>query len=95
VSGGCRTLTRKAGHGLTALAWSADSTRLIFLRHTSKRGWGALTSIAVEGGAEKLHGLVGPFEHDFQMFMDVSPRDEIVFALCREAPYELWTATLW
>ena len=24
------------------------------------------------------------------MFMDVSPREEIVFALCREGPYELW-----
>jgi Tol biopolymer transport system component len=94
VSGGCRPLTPKAGRGLTALAWSADSTRLIFLRHTSKRVWGELMSIGVDGGAEKRHGLVGPFEHDFQMFMDVSPRDEIVFALCRESPYELWTATL-
>lgn len=94
VSGGCRPLTPKAGHGLTALAWSADSTRLMFLRHTSKRVWGELVSIGVGGGAETLHGLVGPFEHDFQMFMDVSPRDDIVFALCREAPYELWTATL-
>jgi hypothetical protein len=24
--------------------------------------------------------------------MDASPRDEIVFALCRESPYELWMA---
>ena len=94
VSGGCRPLTPKAGRSLTALAWSVDSTRLIFLRHTSKRVWGELTSIGVDGGAETLHGLVGPFEHDFQMSMDVSPRDEIVFARCREAPYELWTATL-
>jgi hypothetical protein len=53
-----------------------------------------LTSIGVEGGAETMHGLVGPFEHDFQMFMDVSSRGEIVFALCREEPYELWMATL-
>jgi Tol biopolymer transport system component len=94
MKGGCRPLTPKADRGLTALAWSADSTRLIFLRHTSKRVWGELTSISVDGGAETLHGLVGPFEHDFQMFMDVSPRDEIVFALCREGPYELWMATL-
>ena len=94
VSGGCRPLTPKADHGLTALAWSGDGTRLFFLRHTSKRLWGELTSIGVDGDAEKMHGLVGPFEHDFQMFMDVSPRDEIVFALCRDAPYQLWTATL-
>jgi Tol biopolymer transport system component len=94
VSGRCRHLTPKSDRGLTALAWSADDTRLFFLRHTSKRVWGELTSISVDGGAEKLHGLVGPFEHDFQMFMDVSPRDEIVFALCREGPYESWMATL-
>ena len=94
VSGRCRPLTPKSDRGLTALAWSADDTRLFFLRHTSKRVWGELTSIGVDGGAEKMHGLVGPFEHDFQMFMDVSPRDEVVFALCREDPYELWMATL-
>ena len=94
MKGGCRPLTPKADRGLTALAWSADGTRLIFLRHTSKRVWGELTSISVDGGAETLHGLVGPFEHDFQMFMDVSPRDQILFALCREGPYELWMATL-
>ena len=23
---------------------------------------------------------------------DASPRDEIIFALCRESPYELWMA---
>ena len=94
VRGGCRPLTPKAGHGLTALAWSGDSTRLFFLRHTSKRLWGELTSISVDGGAAKVHGLVGPFEHDFQMSMDVSPRDEVVFALCREGPHELWMAKL-
>jgi hypothetical protein len=80
--------------GVTALAWSADDTRLFFLRHTSKRVWGELTSIGVDGGAEQSHGLVGPFEHDFQMFMDVSPHDDLVFAGFREGPYELWTATL-
>jgi Tol biopolymer transport system component len=94
VSGRCRPLTPKSNRSLTALAWSADDTRLFFLRHTRERVWGELTSIGVEGGAETMHGLVGPFEHDFQMFMDVSSRGEIVFALCREEPYELWMATL-
>ena len=45
-----------------------------------------------------MHGLVGPFEHDFQMSMDVSPRDEVVFRLSREGPHELWmanTASTW
>jgi Tol biopolymer transport system component len=90
----CRPLTPKSDRGLTALAWSADDTRLVFLRHTSKRVWGELTSIGLDGGAEAAHGLVGPFEHDFQMFMDVSPRNEVVFAICREGPYEVWMATL-
>jgi Tol biopolymer transport system component len=94
ASGGCRPLTAKANHGLTALAWSGDSTRLFFLRHTSKRLWGELTSIGVDGGEATVHGLVGPFEHDFQMWMDVSPRGEVVFALCREGPHELWMAKL-
>jgi Tol biopolymer transport system component len=94
VSGRCRPLTPKAGHGLTALAWSGDSTRLFFLRHTSKRLWGELTSISLDGGAAKVHGLVGPFEHIFQMSMDVSPSDDVVFALCREGPHELWMAKL-
>jgi Tol biopolymer transport system component len=94
MTGRCRPLTPKAGRGLTALAWSGDSTRLWFLRHTSRRLWGELTSISVEGGAEKMHGLVGPFEHDFQMSMDVSPRDEVVYALCRKGPHELWMARL-
>ena len=94
VTGRCRTLTPKAGHGLTALAWSGDGTRLFFLRHTSKRLSGELTSISVDGGAAKVHGLVGPFEHDFQMSMDVSARDQVVFARCREGPHELWMAKL-
>ena len=94
VSGRCLPLTPKAGHGLTALAWSGDNTRLFFLRHTSQRLWGELTSISVDGSTAKVHGLVGPFEHDFQMSMDVSPRDEVVFAVCREGPHELWMAKL-
>jgi hypothetical protein len=94
VSGRCRRLTSKSERGLTALAWSADDTRLVFLRHTSKRVWGELTSVGVDGGEEKPHGFVGPFEHDFQMFMDVSSHDDIVFAGFREGPYELWMATL-
>ena len=53
-----------------------------------------LTSVGVDGGAVKAHGLVGPFERDFQMWMDASPRDEIVFTICRESPHELWIARL-
>jgi len=30
----------------------------------------------------------------YLMSMDVSPRDEVVLALCREGPHELWRAKL-
>jgi hypothetical protein len=56
--------------------------------------WGELTSVDVNGGAVKVHGLLGPFERDFQMSMDASPRDEIVFPICRDGPHELWAAKL-
>jgi hypothetical protein len=49
-------------------------------------------SVSVKGGAAQPHGLIGPFQQPFLLWMDASPRDEIVFALCRESPYELWMA---
>jgi Tol biopolymer transport system component len=93
-TGRCRPLTRKADNGVTGLAWSADGTHLFFLRPTSARVFGELMSVSVEGGEAKTHGPIGPFQHRFQMSMDVSPRDEIVFAPCREGPHELWMAKL-
>lgn len=93
-SGRCRALTSKHDRALTALAWSGDGRRLLFLRYTSARVWGELTSVGVEGGPLQTHGRVGPFEREFQMWMDVSPRDEVVFPICREGPHELWAARL-
>jgi hypothetical protein len=49
-------------------------------------------SVSVEGGAAQTHGPIGPFQQPFLLWMDASPRDEIVFALCREGQYELWMA---
>jgi Tol biopolymer transport system component len=92
--GQCRTMTPKNDRAPTALTWSGDGRRLFFLRHTSAGVWGELTSVDIEGGAVTIHGRVGPFERDFQMWMDASPRDEIVFAICREASHELWVARL-
>jgi Tol biopolymer transport system component len=93
ASGQCRALTPKHDRPLTALAWSGDGTRLFFLRHTSGVS-GELISVAVTGGAMRMHGVAGPFERTFQMSMDVSLRDEIVFPICRERPHELWLARL-
>jgi Tol biopolymer transport system component len=92
--GRCRVLTAKSARSLTALAWSADDSRLFFLRYTSARVVGELTSVSVHGGREKAHGPIGPFERDFHMAMDVSPHDEIVFVTCHESPHELWMARL-
>ena len=91
---GCRPLTPKDDNGLTGLAWSADGRQLFFLRPTSARIFGELTSVTIEGGETKTYGPIGPFQHRFQMSMDVSPRGEIVFAPCHEGPYELWMAKL-
>ena len=93
-NGHCRALIPKHVRAPTALAWSGDDRRLFFLRHTSARVWGELTSVDVDAGTVKVHGLVGPFERDYQMFMDASPRDEIVYTICRETPHELWVAKL-
>jgi hypothetical protein len=90
----CRPVTPKNAYGVPALAWSGDDRRIFFLRHTSARLLGELMSVGVEGGVEHTHGLIGPFQHPFLLWMDASPRDDIVFALCREAPYELWMAKL-
>jgi Tol biopolymer transport system component len=90
----CRTLTPQHERPLTMIAWSGDGTRIFFLRHTPSRVWGELSSVPVGGGPVTEHGNVGPFERDFQMSMDVSPRDEIVFPIYRESPHELWLARL-
>jgi len=93
-SGRCRALTSKNDNGLTGLTWSADDTRLFFLRPTPARVFGELTSVGVTAGEAKTYGPVGPFEQRFVMSMDVSPRDEAVFVLCYESPHELWMARL-
>jgi len=90
----CRPLTQKNDQGIPALAWSGDGRRVFFLRHTNARILGELMSVDIEDGVAQTHGPIGPFQQPFLLWMDVSPRDEIVFALCREGPHELWKATL-
>jgi hypothetical protein len=93
-SGRCRTLTAKDDYGVAALAWSGDSTRLFLLRHTNAHVFGELASVSVGGGELQTYGPIGPFQDRYLISMDASPRDEIVFALCREGPHELWLARL-
>jgi hypothetical protein len=93
-SGSCRMLTPKDAHGLAAVAWSGDGTRLFLLRHTKAQVFGELASVGVDTGVVTTYGPIGPFQHRYLMSMDASPRDEVVFTLCREGPHELWRATL-
>jgi Tol biopolymer transport system component/DNA-binding winged helix-turn-helix (wHTH) protein len=93
IAGNCRPLTPKSDRGVTGVAWSGDGKRLFFVRFSSTPSWGDLRSIRVEGGREEAHGPIGPFR-DYAMFIDVSPRDEIVFAPYQEGPHELWMAKL-
>jgi hypothetical protein len=87
---------RKGSAALSALDPSAHflavNAGAIVGRHTVEGP--EFTSVDLDGGAVKVLGPVGPFEHDFQMWMDASPRDEIVFTICRESPHELWSARL-
>ncbi len=83
-----RQQSDRVWHGLRTVR------RLFFLRPTSARVFGELTSVSVAAGEAKTYGPVGPFEHRFLMSMDVSPRDEVVFVLCHESPRELWMAKL-
>jgi Tol biopolymer transport system component len=94
LAGQCRRLTRKAERGLSGITWSGDGRRLFFVRLTSAPQWGELRSVDVDGETEQGHGPVGPFRESFHISMDVSPRDEMVFASCREEPHELWTVKL-
>jgi hypothetical protein len=87
-------LTPKDAHGLAAVAWSGDGTRLFLLRHTKAQVFGELASVGVDTGVVTTYGPIGPFQHRYLMSMDASPRDEVVFTLCREGPHELWRATL-
>jgi peptide subunit release factor RF-3 len=51
-------------------------------------------SVGVQGGEERTYGTIGPFQHQIQATMGMSPRDEIVFARFNEGRQELWMAKL-
>src|SRR4030095_13298468 len=76
----CEPLTAKHPFGLISLAWSADGARLFYVRHTSAGLFRDLMPVGVHGGDERTHGTIGPFQHQIQVTMGMSPRDEIVFA---------------
>jgi Tol biopolymer transport system component len=93
-TGRCEPLTPKYPFGLISFAWSADGTRLFYVRHTSAGIFADLMSVGVQGGEERTYGTIGPFQHQIQATMGMSPRDEIVFARFNEGRQELWMAKL-
>jgi len=90
----CEPLTPKHPSGLISLAWSADGARLFYVRHTSAGIFGDVMSVGVHGRDVRTHGTIGPFQHQIQLTMGMSPRDEIVFAPFNEGRQELWMAKL-
>ena len=93
IRGECRAITSKIERGLTSIGWSADGARIFYLQRTDRPGWGELKSIGVDGSTPRTHGTFGPLR-PYEMYIGVSPRDEIAFAPYREGPHELWMAQL-
>ena len=93
IRGECRAVTPKIERGLTSIGWSADGARIFYLQRTDRPGWGELKSIGVDGSTPRTHGTFGPLR-PYEMYIGVSPRDEIAFAPYREGPHELWMAQL-
>jgi Tol biopolymer transport system component len=89
ASGGeCALVTR--GHHAR---WSADNTRIYFLRSRGNSGWFELWSASRDGSGEKSIALLGPFR-SFLVHFDVSKRGHIVWAPFHEGRQELWLTEL-
>jgi eukaryotic-like serine/threonine-protein kinase len=80
----CRVIT--AGH---SPAWTADGTRLLFLRPAAPHR--ELWSITLDGENLTPHGSVGPFRLG-EVWIDVSSRDEVLYSQLREGTPEVWVA---
>jgi DNA-binding winged helix-turn-helix (wHTH) protein len=93
IGGACRRVTPRIERGMWFVGWSADDARVFYLQRTSQPGWGELKSVDVAGGAARAHGSFGPLR-PYELCVDVSPRDEVVFAPYAEGPHELWMAQL-
>lgn len=90
----CDALTADQPFGFNSPDWSADGSRLFFLRHTSAGIFGEVMSVGVHGGEPTMHATIGPFQHRIHVNMGVSPHDEVVFAPFSEGRQELWMGTL-
>jgi hypothetical protein len=75
-------------------AFSADSTRVYFLRRGNALSVHQLLSVDLGGRDLRIHGELGPFRGSLDLFYDVSSRGAIAWGLYREGRRELWAASL-
>jgi len=74
--------------------WSADGSRIYFLRDTQDPSFKELWSMTVDGSDErKVHDRMGPYR-PIDVLFDVSRTGEIVWSEYIEGRYELWQASL-
>jgi eukaryotic-like serine/threonine-protein kinase len=85
----CRTLTPGQ-----VPVWSADGSRIYFLRDGATPSLKELWSIGPNGGDErKVFDRMGPY-HRIDVIFDVSRQGEIIWSAFVEGRHELWQATL-
>jgi Tol biopolymer transport system component len=73
--------------------WSGDGTRVYFLRNLPKEDEFELRSVSLETEEEKLHTKLRPM-WVIAPFVDISPRDEVVWVEREEGNRELWLMDL-
>jgi WD40-like Beta Propeller Repeat len=85
----CRTLTPGQ-----VPVWSADGSRIYFLRDGATPSLKELWSIGPNGGEEReVFDRMGPY-HRIDVIFDVSRQGEIIWSAFVEGRHELWQATL-
>jgi Tol biopolymer transport system component len=86
-----------ACHRLTAgkmPVWSADGSRIYFLRDTAMPAFKELWSMTPDGGGQrKLFDRMGPYR-PIDVTFDVSRNGEIIWGEYIEGRHELWQASL-
>jgi Tol biopolymer transport system component/predicted Ser/Thr protein kinase len=93
AGGACRTVAKAISSSPNA--WSADSTRVYFLRASDQaRNHYDLWSASADGSGERPEGALGTFLLPIDVFFDVSADDRTVWASTQQGRRELWTAVL-
>jgi serine/threonine protein kinase len=83
--GACRVVAR----GLAPVFWSADRSRILFLRPGSRPDLRLLVSVDAEGGGEAEHGEIGPL-HPLGVVFDRLRDGRVVWTRFLKGRQELW-----